>query len=666
MNSLTRTSPDKLRSFRPDIEGLRAVAVLLVLFGHATTWIPGGYIGVDVFFVISGYLITGLLTNELLQTGRISFKGFYARRARRILPAALVVILATLAASWLWAPSTQRHDVSLDALWSAISVVNYELAAWGTDYFANTAPSPFQHYWSLAVEEQFYLFWPVILLMGWASIKRLGGLVLTMLVIAGASLALSVILTQGNQPWAYFGLPTRAWELAIGGIVALLVPYLLRLPSWGAAPLSWAGLGAIGYAAWTFNDATPFPGYMALVPVIGAALVIAGGCAAPRFGAELLLGMAAPRFIGRISYSLYLWHWPVLVLAPWFLGVQRLDGYDRAAVIVASLVLAVFSYYLVETPFREKNKFTSTNGRSLAFGGVAMATTAVLALALAFVTAPKGMPQRPTDNFVATSIVAKVEEGAYLRELPANLEGTLSSVSKDKPEGCSVRIEDVEPTFCEIGDTSSSTVVALIGDSHAWQWMPAFDLIGKREGFRAVVFTKDACTPEGISYVLNKLKRTYTECDTWRDNMMIAVGNLRPSLVVFSSLIRDNASSQVMQEFIRQLRSIGPGKTPVAFIDDTPKPGINIPDCLSQSSTRECMVPRGKAVYSAKLREARRTGAKRAGAMVIDPARWFCTATDCPPVIDGIVVYFDDNHMSATYAGRLAYDLGKTLRPVLP
>ena len=325
-------------NFRPDIEGLRAVAILAVVAYHAgLSAVPGGYIGVDVFFVISGFLITDHLGRELAEKGGISFGAFYARRARRLLPSALLVIGVTVAVSCVVLPPLQAMVVAKDGLANAFYVGNYRYALQATNYLSVGGPvSPLLNYWSLGVEEQFYLVWPALLFAAslvWlhnstrtnsASPRRakplFSAVFVAMAVLAAGSLAFSIWLTRANEPWAFFSLPTRAWELAVGGLLALVAPRLGRLPTGATALLSWAGVGAIVFAAVTFTSATPFPGTAALVPVAGAAAVVAGGCARPRLGAVWLLGRRPMQLIGRVSYTWYLWHWPALVLAPSIVG----------------------------------------------------------------------------------------------------------------------------------------------------------------------------------------------------------------------------------------------------------------------------------------------------------------------------------------------------------
>jgi peptidoglycan/LPS O-acetylase OafA/YrhL len=372
----TRTRPahEGGPGYRPDIAGLRAVAILLVVVYHAgLPAITGGYVGVDVFFVISGFLITSHLAAELTRTGRVAFGRFYGRRMVRLLPASVVVALATIAATWHWASPLYARGVSTDAVASLGYVMNLRLAVAGTHYLAASGPpSPLQHYWSLAVEEQFYLFWPVVLVLGslvWLRRGRpsLAAASTVLGAIAAGSLALCVWQTGSNQPWAYFGLPARAWELALGGLVALSARRLSTVSGWWAAGLTWAGLAAVVGSALWYTDATPFPGIAAVLPVAGAAVLIAGGCAASRGGAVTVLGSRPMQELGRLSYSWYLWHWPVLTLAPYVLG------YDpgvavKLALVVAALVPASMSLTAVEDRIRYHRLFRVRARAGLVFG----------------------------------------------------------------------------------------------------------------------------------------------------------------------------------------------------------------------------------------------------------------------------------------------------------
>ena len=275
------------RGHRRDIEGLRATAVLGVVLYHAGfTPLAGGYAGVDVFFVLSGFLITGGLWDELRDHGRIRFGAFYARRARRLLPAAALVIAVTMLAAARWSAPLAARSVVHDGIASLFYVANYRFALLNTNYLsASAAPSPLLHYWSLAVEEQFYLVWPALLMLGATVWRRrrhrhrrraepLAGVAVTIAAVTVASFALSLRLTRTNEPWAFFSLGTRAWELGVGAMLALAAPWLAKVPAALGRVLALVGLAAVMVAFTAFSSATPFPGLAALLPVLGTAAAV--------------------------------------------------------------------------------------------------------------------------------------------------------------------------------------------------------------------------------------------------------------------------------------------------------------------------------------------------------------------------------------------------------
>ncbi|WP_127498889.1 acyltransferase family protein [Actinoplanes solisilvae] len=328
--------------FRPDIEGLRAIAVLLVVLYHAgVPGLAGGFVGVDVFFVISGFLITALMLREIRETGRLSLIDFYARRARRILPAAAFVLVATLLAGYHWLGFLRGDEIAEDVTWAALFAANFRFATEGVDYLASQgALSPVQHFWSLAVEEQFYLVFPAaIVLLLWLGFRWAIGYWLAAAV--AASFAYSIWL---SGPWAYFSPATRAWELGAGCLLALAATRLDRVPARLATAMAGTGLALIVVAALTFNEMTRFPGYAAALPVLATVLVLAGR-------GDSVLGRRPLLWLGRLSYSFYLWHWPVLIVASQAYG-GVLPATTRAALVVGSLGLAVVTYFCVENPIR--------------------------------------------------------------------------------------------------------------------------------------------------------------------------------------------------------------------------------------------------------------------------------------------------------------------------
>ena len=368
-------TPPGDRAFRPDIQGLRALAVCLVVLFHAgVSTISGGFVGVDVFFVISGFVITGLLLRESEATGHTSLVAFYSRRIRRILPAASLVIVATVAASVVALGLLERHQTAIAGLWASLFVANFHFIVSGTNYLASQQlPSALQNYWSLAVEEQFYVVYPIafLALSAWSSRKAFRTrLIIFLGIVMAASFLYSVIITSSNPSGAFFSPLTRAWELALGAMIATAAIYLSRIPAAVAATLTWIGLGAIITASVIFTSATPYPGWAVALPVIGTGLVIAGGTPHTTWGAERVLGIRGVQYVGLISYSLYLWHWPILVIAAERKGASSLPFSQNIPWVVLSVVLAVITYRLVENPIRHSRFFSSRLPLTLALGAV--------------------------------------------------------------------------------------------------------------------------------------------------------------------------------------------------------------------------------------------------------------------------------------------------------
>jgi len=368
-------TPPSDRPFRPDIQGLRALAVCLVVLFHAgASGISGGFVGVDVFFVISGFVITGLLLRESEATGHTSLVAFYGRRIRRILPAASLVIVVTVALAAIFLGLLERNQTAIAGIWASLFLANFHFIVSGTNYLASQQlPSPLQNFWSLAVEEQFYAVYPVtfLALSAWTSRKTFRTRLIVFLgIVIVASFAYSVTITSSDPSEAFFSPLTRAWELALGAMIATAAVYLSRIPTAIAGAMTWIGLGGIITASVVFTSATPYPGWAVALPVIGTGLVIAGGTARPSWGAERALGIRPVQYIGLISYSLYLWHWPILVIAAEHEGAGSLPFVQNIPWVILSVVLAVATYRLLENPIRHSRFFSARLPLTLALGAV--------------------------------------------------------------------------------------------------------------------------------------------------------------------------------------------------------------------------------------------------------------------------------------------------------
>jgi peptidoglycan/LPS O-acetylase OafA/YrhL len=366
------------------------VAVALVVLYHAgVPGLTGGFVGVDVFFVISGFVITGLLLRERTATGGTSILGFYARRCRRILPAATLVLLITVFATYFVLGVLSGNSTGDDGRWAGVFLANFHFESVGTNYLlAQRLPSPLQNYWSLSVEEQFYVVYPTLFLLVARAKGRLSlraRMAISLGVVIVGSYGLSIVQTTSHPATAYFSPFTRAWELALGALVAVSTAWLKQIPGQIGAVLTWAGLAAIGYSALAFNAQTAYPGSLVAVPVVGAALIIAGGVAIPRFGAETLLGLLPFRWLGKLSYSLYLWHWPILIIAAEHLGKTSLPVGDNLLLVLLALAISVITYRVIENPIRH---WRLPSRQSVGAGvGLVLATVVLLSVIISARTA---------------------------------------------------------------------------------------------------------------------------------------------------------------------------------------------------------------------------------------------------------------------------------------
>jgi peptidoglycan/LPS O-acetylase OafA/YrhL len=651
--------------FRPDIEGLRAVAILLVVLGHAgVAAAGGGYVGVDVFFVLSGFLITSLLLREVATAGRISIPRFYARRALRLLPASTLVLVCTLVAARLWLAPLLAGQYAHDAVAAAGYVSNLVFAHRGTDYLAaDSAPSPFQHFWSLAVEEQFYLAWPLLIMAATAfGRRRLLGYALA--VLGAASLILSITETHRSAPWAYFGTHTRAWELAAGALLAVNAERIARLPRRLARVLGWAGLIAILLAAVLYTDRTAYPGLFVVLPAAGAAAVIAG--------ANDALASRPMTALGRLSYGWYLWHWPVLIIAPVALGISA-SVPQRLALAIGALGPAWLSLRLVENPIRYSRVLRSRARYGLALGASLFAC--VLAAALVVHASPPAIahgsavapleisPDRPR------ILAQAIKNGESLTGIPANLTPSLTAAASDLPavyhDGCHASSTAVRAIgTCAFGDPRAPRTVVLFGDSHAAQWFPALERLAFERHWRLVSLTKSGCTAADATIWIEALQRPYTECDAWRRSAIARVVALKPSLIVVASKFvyrLTDPSATWRSAWARTFTELSSAGAPIAALSDTPTMGVQVPVCLSQHPTQAyaCNRPVGASLNQIE-RQVLLSLDSAGPVTVVDPIPWLCS-TACPVVLGHLLVYRDSTHLTTPMSKALAPLLADSL-----
>jgi peptidoglycan/LPS O-acetylase OafA/YrhL len=645
--------------FRPDIEGIRGTAILLVVAFHAgVSWMSGGYVGVDVFFVLSGYLITGLLEREVAATGDVDLTEFYARRAKRLLPALLVVLFATLVLTfWLYAPIDQP-PIASDARGVALYYGNVLFARAAIDYHS-AAGNPFLHTWSLAVEEQFYIIWPLLFVLmarfvegARANIGLTKRLAVGVAATGAISLLASLWITNAAQPWAFFGMPTRIWEFASGGLVALSSPRLSKISTRTGTLLQAGGLAAIGVAALFYHQATPYPGFAALAPVLGTVALIVGGVAAPSGVVTRALSTATLRWFGRVSYSWYLWHWPLVgigAVVDWRIGVA-----GRLAWSAVALVLATLTYHFVEEPARRSNWLRDRpDWLNVAAFGVSV--TAALIAYSAMLVAQRRVAT-PTQRVFA----AAREDGMR--------------------HDCWGSLLENATAPCVFGDRNGQSTIVLMGDSHAEHWLPAVDRIGKERGLKVIAMIKPACPVADVpEFVNGRLKRRYTECTSWRWAMLRRIISLRPQAVILSSYDHympangERSESQVtpaawrdgLRRTYRVLSSAGVN---TIVMRDVPDVGFDVPACLSRRAAgapfqiRECEYRREEALSAPAIAAQNEAAHGLRRVAIVDMTDRLCSRSPCPVMRHGVIVYRDGDHLTASFSRAQAPTLDERIR----
>ncbi|MFE5292853.1 acyltransferase family protein [Isoptericola sp. NPDC056618] len=675
------------RTFRPEIQALRALAVALVVLYHF--WpgrLPGGYVGVDVFFVISGFLITGHLLREAESTGRVRLARFWARRARRLLPAAYVVLAATVVATLLFAPQSLWQQWFRETLGATLYVENWVLAGDAVDYLAADGdPSPVQHYWSLSTEEQFYLVWPLLVLLGTAvAARRAGTLRRTTTLLLGAataaSFAYSLWLTTANPAPAYFATTTRAWQFGAGALLALWLARPGRRPTTDGVrtALSWAGLAILAGCALAYTDSTPFPGTAALVPVLGTVAVIAAGAPAGRLSPAPLFAWRPVQQTGEISYALYLWHWPAIVLAPFVLGHEA-GLLERAALLAGVVLLAAATKRWVEDPARFTERWGLQRPRRAL--GVTAAATAALALvagggvavaqhraqeqaaiAARVVADPPSCfgaeemdPEHPCDNPALDDVV-----------VPAPV-----AVADDVagPRDCFVDVDGTALADCTFGPVDDPDVphVVLVGDSHARALLPAFRQLAAEGRVSVTAHLKNSCAwTTGPVDADGERVRT---CEEWRDKLepwlerhagttdaVVTTGSLK-----FLSGKPDRQASDLAAAW----RPVAERGVPVVALSDNPQHDEEPSQCLDgglAADPTRCDLPEDQAFPDPQVFEE--AAEEVPGASFVDLTPLYCRDDTCPAVIGGVNVYRDTHHLTATYTRTMTPYLERELRDV--
>lgn len=650
---------------RDDLQGLRGVAILLVVLAHAgVPFLQGGFVGVDVFFVLSGFLITGLLLKQVAERGRVSLGEFYARRARRILPAAALTLVVTDLVAFQLLNFVRAKAVVTDSLWASLFAANFHFASERSDYFAQAQPpSALQNFWTLSVEEQFYLVWPILLALVVAIAVYFGRgpsrASLAVIGVAGcASFAWSVYATQAAPVQAYFSTFTRVWELGLGAALAIVLP---RLPKALRAVAGWAGLACIVAAGVAFSGATGFPGYAALLPTAGAVLVIAGG--------SRLLACAPLRYLGDRSYALYLWHWPVLVIAFEYSG-HRLSTAVKLLLVGGAFLLSIVSYRVFENPIRHM-KWRGARGLVL----WPAAAAAVLAVAVPILSTLQNHALRieeasaavrparlvdpalraPRAPVTLPQVKAAVRAARRAAPLPSPLTPPVGALQQDRynfPNGCVANPGQTSSQICHLGFTGATKVLAVIGDSHARMWMPAILKMAQQDGWSVVPFVKPRCVPRTWSQAGN-------ECSTWYTWATSHAAAIHPYVtLIAASWAGTSAPGANVKPVTTAGLTMKRSSASVIVVGDAPTQVRDPVDCLLSAGANMQTCTATAKGSQLRADDAIAAGAKKNRVGFIKTRGWFCARGGayilCPLVVNRTIVWADRGHISQTYALELA------------
>ena len=678
---------------RLDIQGLRMVAVMLVVLSHLFDWPRGGFIGVDVFFVISGFLITGSLMHTVEKTGRISFSSFYRRRVRRILPAATLVLAVTAVAAYFIYTAARFKSTVLDSVAAFFFVSNWRFGIEGTDYFTATGPvSPLQHYWSLSVEEQFYFVWPAVIFaiavvaghMAWTGRARiaLAGGVMGAVVIA--SFIYSFLDTASNPTWAYFSTLTRVWELGVGALLAITITYFEGIPDRLRPFIAWTGLIMIAVGAFAITETGGgFPAPWAAVPVLGAALIICAGVRGEQRYLQVLTNRVST-YIGDISYSLYLWHWPVIVLLA---ALVESGVYYYVAALFLMFGLSIAAYHFFENPIRaskwletgaerKERSFLDTSrwrlptlkmsnrNQTIGIGALALVTAGLAAVALV----PPAVVSVPVSNSAAraadaTAAVAQV--GPAQTALSADILGAVQATSwpdlnpsmDDAIKGPQAPsdiarcggVQRLDVSVCTWGSSSATRTIMVLGNSVAMTYIEPLKYFAENSGGEWKVRNEAMF---GCSFVDITIREAVDEfsaaCPERRVAAIQAVNEARPDIVV----IANRSTAHTPDEWVKGTQTlttqlVGAGK--IVFLSSPPI-DVNIGECYDRISKPANCISRITSEWSIRA-NAEQYLAESMGGAFIDSRSWFCTPDGyCPSFVGTTPVKKDATHMTPAYA----------------
>lgn len=679
---------------RADIQALRAIAVgLVVLYHFFPGRMPGGFVGVDVFFVISGFLITSHLLSSPPRTWR-ALTQFWGRRIRRLLPASFLVLAVTLVATLLWAPETVWTNTAKQIAASALYVQNWFLSAEAVDYLAaDTAPSAVQHFWSLSIEEQFYLVWPVLVMAAafaaarWfgGAYRRTIGTLIAMIVVV--SFAASVLITANNPAGAYFVTWTRAWELAIGGLAACVFPWVqshIGARNGIRVVVTYIGLAGILVSGLLFSNALPFPGSVAALPVLATALVLVAAVGSGPGSPHRMMAWRPVQTAGDLSYSIYLWHWPAVVLLPFALG-HSLRAWQKLLVIVIVIGLSWLTKRFIEDPFRGSHPLGVPLRRSFLFAAGGMLVIGLAAGAVVFAQQRaadaendrvQALLSDPSSCFGSRALVNGDPCTPHGRDLITSPEFALGDKPDPYDDGCWILGDFNDQKTCHYGsDDPDATKIALVGNSHAGHWLPALQQIAETDNWSITTYLISECYTVDVRIQFETEERS-DNCQVWNERTIEEVGDGRFDLVVFSNrtfrsmpdMSFEQSQVAAGEAYGRVLERWTSAGVPVLVLKDTPYAVEldSVPDCVAShlddlafcdgDRSREQRDPLADAAQS-------RTYGDRV--TMLDLTDRICADDTCYSVVGGVIVYFDRGHLSATFSRSLTADIVAAAKDLL-
>mgnify|MGYP000063533379 CR=1 FL=1 len=676
----TTALPESDSHFVPHIQGLRALAVLLVVVYHF--WpnrLTGGYIGVDVFFVISGFLITGQLVRELRSSGRIALPAFWAKRIRRLIPASLLVLAVSVLLATFIMPLAYLPASLVDVSASSLYFQNWSLALGSVDYLSSASKTIAEHYWSLSLEEQFYVFWPLVLLGTFSFAVKAGiqrrwrVLVVVVLVLSILSLGFSIWYTAVNPAQAYFVIFTRIWEFGAGALLVLAAKRSHR--AWLNNLLGFGGLLILFISAVQLQASSPFPGWLALFPVLGTVAILAMAQRKRWYSASGLLSLRPMRFIGDISYSLYLWHWPLIVVAPFIVG-WGLSFVNRVILFLACFVLAWLTKKFVEDPARRWKFFTTRTPR-YTFGWmlVALGAMGLLLLGSFSLQFPKYQAAATQLTQVAADppacFGAAVITGCDNPQLADAIIPSPGFGNADLPghKECFIQLNNSDVVTCEFGSKDSlAPRVALIGDSHAYQYIDAVIAQADKNGWALTTYLKGAC-PWTATEMESSNPAFAASCNQWKKGVAASLAEQStPYDVIITtalskSLVESAGSVHVAEQGLIEAWTSQAAGSRIVVISDNPVFEEDPNKCLTISTPTDCAISRNDSLITDDPLVTAASSYDKA--TLLDLRSLFCGEKQCWVVIGGADVYRDQDHLTATFANTVGPFIAESVKTAL-